>query len=197
MTWKPDPCHWRSKMRTDEAVCPKSRKGWVTKLRIKAQPLSPRWLATSQGDPFSSDWKISELLSKCCQHELSKTQQMGFFTLWLMKAWHMAWKIKSSLPGVHIYKIMFISTGLANKQDIFHPWKAVSVCMCKLATTTKSMTDDPNEHYPSEIQIVVTFCFRKESLFFTSPCKLLGLLQLYFSALDKNTYIIHPFVSCL
>lgn len=196
MTWKPDPCHWGSKMWTDEAICPKSREGWVTKMRIKAQPLSPTWLASSQGDPCSSDWKISELLSKCFQHELSKTQQTGFFTLWLMKAWHTAWKIKSSLPAVHIYKIMFISTGLVNKQDIFHPWKAVSVCMCKLATT-KSMTDDPNEHHPSEIQIVVTFGFRKESLFFTSPCKLLGLLWLYFSALDKNTYIIRPFVSCL
>lgn len=137
MTWKPDPCRWGSKMWTDEAICPKSRKGWVTKLRIKAQPLSPMWLASSQGDPFSNDWKITELLSKCFQHELSKTQQMGFFTLWLMKAWHMAWQIKSSLPAVHIYKITFISAGLVNKQDIFHPWKALSVCMCKLATTTK------------------------------------------------------------
>lgn len=50
-----------------------------------------------------------------------------------------------------IYKIMFISTGLVNKQDIFHPWKAVSMSMYKLATTTKSVTDDPNEHHPNEI----------------------------------------------
>lgn len=99
--------------------------------------------------------------------------------------------------STYIYKIMFISTGIVNKQDIFHPWKAVSVCVCKLATTTKSMSDDPNEHQPSEIPIVITFCFRKESLFFTSLCKLLSLLWLYFSALDKNTCIIHPFVSCL
>lgn len=50
-----------------------------------------------------------------------------------------------------IYVIMFISTGFVNKQDIFHPWKAVSMCMCKLATTTKSVTDDPTEHHPNDI----------------------------------------------
>lgn len=48
-----------------------------------------------------------------------------------------------------IYKMMFISTRFVNKQDIFHPWKAVS--MCKLATITKNVTDDPNEHHPKEI----------------------------------------------
>lgn len=40
---------------------------------------------------------------------------------------------------------------LVNKQDIFHPWKAFFVCMCKLIKTEKIMTDDPNEHHPSEI----------------------------------------------
>lgn len=153
---------------------------------IKAQPLSSMRLASSQGDPFSSDW-VSELLSKCFLHELSKTLQMGFFTLWLMIAWHMAWKIKSSLPAVHIYKILFISTRPENKQDIFHPWKAVSVCMCKLVTTTKSMTDDPNEHHLSEIQIVITFCFRKRKYLFHFTLQTSGFILAKFLCSWKKT----------
>lgn len=39
-------------MWTDEAICSESKRGWVTKLRIKAEPLSPMLLASAQGDPF-------------------------------------------------------------------------------------------------------------------------------------------------
>lgn len=51
MTWKPDPCHWGFKMWTDEAICSESKRGWVTKLRTKAEPLSPKFLASAQGIP--------------------------------------------------------------------------------------------------------------------------------------------------
>lgn len=105
MTWKPDPCCWGFKMWTDEAICSESKRGWVTKLRTKTEPLSPMLLGQcpERSLLLSRDWKISELPSKCFQWELSKTQQMGFFTLWLMKAWHMARRIKFLLPAVQIY----------------------------------------------------------------------------------------------
>jgi len=41
MTGKPNPCQWAFKMQTDEAVCPKSSKGRVKKLRIKSTTLEP------------------------------------------------------------------------------------------------------------------------------------------------------------
>lgn len=50
-------------MWTDEAICSESKRGWVTKLRTKAEPLSSMLLASAQGDPFS--FPVTERSMNC------------------------------------------------------------------------------------------------------------------------------------